>query len=536
MGQGSGGGTAPGTWVAQVAQTNTSGAAARAGRVEDVAGVARVPSPLASESEGMCVTATMLGQSPSRRQTTVIDGASRARLASDVPNDDSAHETLRVAILGLGEAGGAFARGLVAAGAGVSGWDPDAAKRPEGVVVADGNPGAAADADVILSMNWPSVAREVAAEVAPVLREGQLYAEANTASPGLKRDVAAIVETRGARFVDVAIMAPVPPKGVRTPLWVAGSGAEAFHRLLAPLGLDVTVLAGDAGTAATRKLVRSIAYKGIAAVVMECLAAARALDLEEYARGQLATLVDEASIDHFEEGSRKHAFRRVQEMEAVVEMLEAIGVPARTSEASLRSLMELRDSAGVVAGGDAAGLRAEPRRLRYHARTMSEDSARPEPAGLEGYRCRAARALVIMHEREMRRFLPIWREADDAGIDLPRTDDPHYASRAHLLRHVFNAARGYMRWMTEKLDLPGPDIDEVPELEDVAERAEAYMEHLLERWRTPLADVSYEQLDQVFDAYWGEPYSIDSMLEHAVMHPARHAFQLEELLRRAKVG
>lgn len=460
-----------------------------------------------------------------------------------MPNVDSTPKALRVAILGLGEAGGAFARGLVASGARVSGWDPDAAKRPEGVAIVDGNPGAAADADVILSMNWPSVAREVAAEVAPVLREGQLYAEANTASPGLKRDVAAIVEARGARFVDVAIMAPVPPSGVRTPLWVAGAGAEAFHRLFAPLGLDITVLAGDAGTVATRKLVRSIAYKGIAAVVMECLAAARALDLEDYARGQLATLVDEGSIDRFEEGSRTHAFRRVQEMEAVVEMLEAIGVPARTSEASLRSLMELRDGARAPAGvradvgaGDAAAVHAETRRLRYHAATMSDEPSRFDSHTLEEYRSRAARALVVMHEREMRRFLPIWLEADDHDVTLPPTDNRHYASRAHLVRHVFNAARGYMRWMTEKLGLPEPDIDEVPELDHVRERAEAYMEHLLDGWRTPLRSVTEEQLDQVFDAYWGEPYSIDSMLEHAVMHPARHAFQLEELLRKAKVG
>jgi len=275
----------------------------------------------------------------------LVDDASRARLASDVPDVDLSPRPLRVAILGLGEAGGAFARGLVAAGVHVSGWDPDGSKRPEGVAVSDGNRGAAAEADVILSMNWPSVAREVADEVAPVLHPGQLYAEANTASPGLKRDVAAVIEARGAAFVDVAIMAPVPPKGVATPLWVAGPGAPAFHRLLAPRGLDITVLEGDAGTAATRKLVRSIAYKGIAAVVMECLDAARALGLEEYARGQLATLVDADAIDRFEEGSRKHAFRRVQEMEAVVEMLESIGVPARTSAASLRSLLALRDGA-----------------------------------------------------------------------------------------------------------------------------------------------------------------------------------------------
>lgn len=249
---------------------------------------------------------------------------------------------LHVAILGLGEAGGTFARDLIAAGVRVSGWDPVPDRRPAGIVAAAGNAAAAEGADVILSMNLATVALEVAAEVAPALREGQVYAEANTASPFLEREAAALIEARGARFADVAIMAPVPPLGMRTPLWVAGSGAASFERHLAPLGLDVTVLDGEAGTAATRKLIRSIAYKGIAAVVMECLAAARKLDLEAYARGQIATLVDETMIDRFEAGSRAHALRRSHEMAAVTELLRSIDVEPHLSRAALRSLTDLQ--------------------------------------------------------------------------------------------------------------------------------------------------------------------------------------------------
>lgn len=253
---------------------------------------------------------------------------------------------LHVAILGLGEAGGAFARDLMAAGVRVSGWDPLPNRRPEGIVAASDNAAAAEGADVILSMNLATAALEVVAEVAPVLREGQVYAEANTASPGLKREAAARVEARGARFADVAIMAPVPPLGMRTPLWVAGSGAASFERRLAPLGLDVTVLAGEAGTAATRKLIRSVAYKGIAAVVMECLAAARKLDLEAYARGQIATLVDEEMIDRFEAGSRAHARRRIHEMDAVAELLRSIDVEPRLSRAARDALADLQAAPG----------------------------------------------------------------------------------------------------------------------------------------------------------------------------------------------
>lgn len=156
-----------------------------------------------------------------------------------------------------------------------------------------------------------------------------------------------------------------------------------------------------------------------------------------------------------------------------------------------------------------------------------------DTVGLDGYHYRGARALVILHDREMRRFVDTWRRADAAGVALPPTPNTHYSSRAHLLRHVLRSARGYMVWMTSHLGLPDPGIDEPPEVEVVAERADAYLEHLLERWRTPLMEVPEERFEVPYTSYWGEPFTIDSMLEHAVMHPIRHRFQLEELLQNA---
>jgi hypothetical protein len=29
---------------------------------------------------------------------------------------------------------------------------------------------------------------------------------------------------------------------------------------------------------------------------------------------------------------------------------------------------------------------------------------------------------------------------------------------------------------------------------------------------------------------WGEPYTVEQMLEHAVVHPMRHRFQLQRIL------
>ena len=77
-----------------------------------------------------------------------------------------------IAILGIGEAGGTLARDLIAAGVQVRGWDPEPRMIPDGLDFASSNPAAASGADIVLSVNWASVAVEVATEVAPVLQPG----------------------------------------------------------------------------------------------------------------------------------------------------------------------------------------------------------------------------------------------------------------------------------------------------------------------------------------------------------------------------
>ena len=249
-----------------------------------------------------------------------------------------------VAILGIGEAGGTLARDLIAAGVSVRGWDPEPRNLPDGLGFADSNPAAVSGADIILSVNWASVAIEVAKEVASVIQPGQLFADMNTAAPQLKREIAPIIDKTGALFVDAALMDPVPPKGLGTQVYASGSGAKRFAEIMTPLGMPVTYLNAEPGDAATHKLVRSIMYKGVAAVIVECLEAAEALHMTEYARTQMLKIIyDEPMIDRFVTGSIKHAKRRTEEMEAVVEMLNSIGVSSFTSQAAVQRLKEIME-------------------------------------------------------------------------------------------------------------------------------------------------------------------------------------------------
>ena len=140
--------------------------------------------------------------------------------------------------------------------------------------------------------------------------------------------------------------------------------------------------------------------------------------------------------------------------------------------------------------------------------------------------------MVLLHEEHLRRFVHTWRLALAASVSLPPTDDPAYASLGALGQHVLGAAGGYMVWMCEVLTLPDPGIRSAPDAAAIVRDADDYAEHVLERWRAPLRDVSDDRLEvPEYPSRWRTRYSIDSMLEHAVMHPIRHAFQLDELIK-----
>jgi hypothetical protein len=154
-------------------------------------------------------------------------------------------------------------------------------------------------------------------------------------------------------------------------------------------------------------------------------------------------------------------------------------------------------------------------------------------AELTGYSYLGARSLVLLHEHHLREFLVTWKKAKAAGVALPPTDDPSYVSMAALLRHVLRAARGYMTWMCQVLELPAPEIQPTPEVDRIEAESDTYLEHVLDGWRTPLKEIPEQQFHEpTYPSRWKVQYCIDAMMEHAVMHPIRHSFQLRELMAR----
>ena len=241
-----------------------------------------------------------------------------------------------IAVLGLGEAGSLIARDLAAAGAAVRGYDPAVPAPPP--ITDTGSEAEAADgADLVLSVNSSKAAADALRAGLPGMRPGAAWADLNTASPGVKAGLAEIGRAHGVPVTDIAMMAPVPGNGIAVPMLASGEGAADVAGRLREFGADVEVLDGPAGLAATRKLLRSVFYKGMSTSIVEALEAARAAGYEDWLRDHIAdelARLDAAAVDRVVTGTRRHAVRRGTEMEAAAAMLTELGVAPLMADAS----------------------------------------------------------------------------------------------------------------------------------------------------------------------------------------------------------
>jgi 3-hydroxyisobutyrate dehydrogenase-like beta-hydroxyacid dehydrogenase len=125
---------------------------------------------------------------------------------------------------------------------------------------------------------------------------------------------------------------------------VSGPAASAAASLLARYGAQVEVIEGPVGQAATRKLLRSVYYKGLAAAVVEALEAARAAGLEDWLAGNIRDELEKsnaATLDRLVSGSHTHAVRRREEMAAAADLIDELGVPPRIATAGRDWLADL---------------------------------------------------------------------------------------------------------------------------------------------------------------------------------------------------
>jgi 3-hydroxyisobutyrate dehydrogenase-like beta-hydroxyacid dehydrogenase len=210
---------------------------------------------------------------------------------------------------------------------------------------------ALAGAELVVSLVTADQALAAAGAAAKLIAPGALYCDFNSVAPRTKQAAARLIESAGALYADVAVMAPVHPALLAVPMLV--SGADACPALAA-LGFSPRRIDGPVGRASTIKMLRSVMVKGIEALTAECFLAARKAGVAD----EVAASLDAswpgadwaARADYNLDRIRAHGLRRAAEMEEVAATLEGLGVAGDMA----RATAEVQRRLGSVQASEAA--------------------------------------------------------------------------------------------------------------------------------------------------------------------------------------
>ena len=254
----------------------------------------------------------------------------------------------RLCFIGFGEAGQAIAAGLREAGVDqIAAWDilfpkDEGARLREagetiGARLASSAADAAVNSDIIVSAVTAGSSLDAARSVAPHLSGSPYFLDVNSVSPGRKKEAARVLGD-AARYVDVAILAPIHPKRHQTPLLIAGPHANAVMPLLVDeLDMRGAIASDQIGAAAALKMIRGVMIKGIEALTAECFIAAQGAGIAPEVAASLSnnypTLDWRRVIDYNLERMASHGIRRAEEMEQVAATLRELGVAPLMTEA-----------------------------------------------------------------------------------------------------------------------------------------------------------------------------------------------------------
>lgn len=185
-------------------------------------------------------------------------------------------------------------------------------------------------ADWIISAVTADQSGEAIRALAPHLGPGRLVIDINSVSPDRKRGSAALVEERGAAYLDMAVMAPVHPRKHRTPVLIAGPIAATVRPQLDALDFAYGVAGETVGAATAIKMVRSLFVKGLEAITVETLLAAEASGCLETVLASLKRDFPGLGWEKFAayefERTLRHGGRRAAEMRESAATVDALGL------------------------------------------------------------------------------------------------------------------------------------------------------------------------------------------------------------------
>lgn len=203
--------------------------------------------------------------------------------------------------------------------------------------------------DWVISLVTADQAAVVCEQVCSNSRAKFTYLEMNSCSPGTKRANAHMVADAGGVLADIAIMSPVNPSRLETPLLVSGPSAGDCVSFLNHFGYNASLCGPEVGQASAIKMTRSIMIKGVEALSAECFLTAERLGIQPEIVASLTKSFD--GLDWLSRGGYnlermcKHGIRRAAEMREVVATIQETGLPANMT----RSTVDWQQTIGDLA-------------------------------------------------------------------------------------------------------------------------------------------------------------------------------------------
>jgi 3-hydroxyisobutyrate dehydrogenase-like beta-hydroxyacid dehydrogenase len=248
----------------------------------------------------------------------------------------------RVGLIGLGEVGQVLAHDLHrGAEVELSAWDRlfavegsepwRAARQLPHLQAASSMAGAVRGRSLVICAVTADECQAAAVEAAAALTPGTLYVDLNSVSPRTRAEAARAIESGGGGYVEAAVMSPIAPKRLASPVWLGGTHARDALPLLQSLGFrGAAVYSATLGAASAAKMCRSVIVKGLEALLAESLLTARRHGVEDAVLASLHDLFPGADWRHLARymiaRSLQHGRRRAAEMREAVRTVAEAGL------------------------------------------------------------------------------------------------------------------------------------------------------------------------------------------------------------------
>jgi 3-hydroxyisobutyrate dehydrogenase-like beta-hydroxyacid dehydrogenase len=277
---------------------------------------------------------------------------------------------MNLVLIGYGEVGRILAEDLRAADQTVTAFDLKldsvegepmrAHARAHGVTLAGSHAEAVRSAELIISAVTASQTVAAAEACAGALPAGSFFLDFNSASPGAKMAAAGIVARGAGRYVEGAVMTAVPPHRIKVPLLLGGPDAAALAPQLRDLGFSAKVASRRLGVASATKMCRSVIIKGLEAMTVESLTAARHYGVEDAVLASLREtfpgIAWEQQATYFFQRVIEHGRRRGEELVEATVTVEEAGIPPGSAAGTAERQIWVAE----LADGGVFGERASP--------------------------------------------------------------------------------------------------------------------------------------------------------------------------------